>query len=82
MNLVEDDQMFVVRREIELRVRKLGAVGRQFQVHVGGLISALIGQRQRKCGFADLSGPQQGHDWKASQVVAHLGERQTGDHAL
>ena len=64
MDFIEDDQAILMLRQVEFRLRQLGAIGWQLQIEVERLFSHFLGQRKGESRLAHLSRAKQGHGWK------------------
>ena len=82
VNLVENHQLILVRRQIEFGVGELDAVGRQFQVQVHRLSGEFVGKRPREGGLASLARSEQSHGREAVEQLAEPGGSQARDHIL
>ena len=78
LDLVEDDELVLVLREIELRLGELGPVGFGLEIEIDRRPRS--GHLERQRGLARLTRPQQCHRRDFGQDGRGRGEEPAGDH--
>jgi len=79
LDLVEDDELVRVLREVQLRLRELRPVGLRLEIEIDRRPRG--GQFERQGGLADLARPEQRRGRGFDQGRSEVGNESAGNHA-